>query len=341
MVIGNFDGVHLGHCTMVHSAVQEAQKNGLAPLVLTFYPHPAEVLGRGKQEVLTPLDYKIELLGRAAPELRVVVERFTRELAGKSPRQFAEELLVGELGAGVVIVGDNFRFGKGRAGDVSTLVALGKELGFVAHTHALEGDAEGPYSSSRVRDAVRSGDLPTATRILGRPHALSGGVVRGDGRGRTIGIPTANIAPVPELLPPFGVYACVVDDITDPAAPRALAPAVTNIGQRPTFDASFSVETHLLDWDGNHDHDGNRDHDGDRDRDRAGNRDGNHDHDGNRDHAGNRDLYDKRLRVHLVARLRDERKFPNKDALVAQIQQDIAQARPLLAPLSPKTPTWF
>ena len=104
MVIGNFDGVHLGHCTMVHSAVQEAQKNGLAPLVLTFYPHPAEVLGRGKQEVLTPLDYKIELLGRAAPELRVVVERFTRELAGKSPRQFAEELLVGELACSLVSI---------------------------------------------------------------------------------------------------------------------------------------------------------------------------------------------------------------------------------------------
>ncbi len=303
MVIGNFDGVHRGHRAVVAAAVREADERGLAPLVLTFHPHPSEVLGRGKQEVLTPLEHKIELLTRAAPKLAVVVEPFTLELAAKTPRQFAEELLVAELGAGVVIVGDNFRFGKGRAGDVQTLVELGQELGFVAHTHPLEGDVHGPYSSSRIRDAVKRGELGLATSILGRPHALSGTVVEGDGRGRTIGVPTANLAPVPELLPPWGVYACLVDQVDEHGTARALGRGVANIGERPTFDASFSVEVHVLDLD--------------------------------------QDLYGQRLRLHLVERLRDERKFDDRDALVAQIQRDIAQARSRLSELSPVRDSWY
>lgn len=288
VAIGNFDGVHLGHRAVLARAEHAAHEKGLALVVLTFHPHPSEVLGRGRLAVLTPLERKVELLCRVAPELQVVVEPFTMELASMSPKAFAEELLARDLSARVVVVGQNFRFGKDRAGDLHLLEELGKSLGFEARAEPLAGDQGGTFSSSRIRACIAEGDLHAARRLLGRPHSLSGRVIRGDGRGRKIGVPTANLDAVLEALPPYGVYACLVDRIEDGGAVR-VSTGVANIGERPTFGAGFSVEVHLHDFDG--------------------------------------DLYGERLRVHLVERIRPEMKFDGIEALVARIRADIETAR--------------
>jgi riboflavin kinase / FMN adenylyltransferase len=302
VVIGNFDGVHLGHRAVLEASQRDANALGLTMVALTFDPHPSVVLGRGALPVLTPLERKLELLGRACPGLTVVVEPFTRELAAFSPAAFAEGVLAQALAARIVVVGKNFRFGLGRAGDFDTLTALGARLGFEARAEVLRGDDEGPFSSSRIRRALAAGELEAAERLLGRPHSISGLVARGAGRGRTIGVPTANLEGVPEALPPYGVYACVVDRV-EPSGARALARGVLNIGERPTVNAGFSVEAHLFDFEG--------------------------------------DLYGQALRVHLCQRLREERRFDGLDALVAQIALDIADAKRALASREPTGAFWY
>ena len=225
----------------------------------------------------------------AAPELSIVVEPFTPELAAMSARAFVEELLIGSLGAKIVVVGENFRFGRGREGDLALLGALGHELGFDARALDLVGDDQGPYSSSRIRAAIRTGDLAEAERLLGRPHAVSGVVMAGAGRGRTIGVPTANLRDVEEAVPADGVYACLVDHVLADGTARRLASGVANIGARPTVDEGFAVEVHLFDFD--------------------------------------RDIYGERLRLHLVSRLRDVKRFESLEALKHQIQKDMTLAR--------------
>ena len=296
VAIGNFDGVHLGHRAVIESAIAEARTHALAPVVLTFDPHPAEVLGGSTRPPLTVLARKLELIERLGPEVGVVVEPFTRELSKLSPAEFARDFIVGLLAAKVVIVGENFRFGHSRSGDLRTLGELGKELGFEARASSLSGDAEGPYSSTRARAALAAGDLAGVARVLGRPHSISGEVVQGAQRGRTIGVPTANLGGVLEALPPYGVYAVLVDLLEDGVA-KSLASGVANIGLRPTVSAGFSVEVHLFDFAG--------------------------------------DLYGKTLRVHLAARLREERKFSGLPELKAQIEKDSAEARAALASSQP------
>jgi riboflavin kinase/FMN adenylyltransferase len=291
VVIGNFDGVHLGHRAVLEASVREARELGLRPVALTFDPHPSKVLGRGELPVLTTLARKLELLGHHHPELTVVVEPFTRELAQLSPDEFAERLLAGGLSARRVVVGKNFRFGRNRSGDLEILARLGERLGFEARPEVLHGDAGGAYSSTRIRAALLGGDLAGAERMLGRPHALSGRVARGAGRGRTIGVPTANLAAIAEALPPYGVYACLVDEV-GPKGPSVLGKAAVNIGERPTLGAGFSVEAHVFDLAA--------------------------------------DLYDRELRLHLIGRLREERRFEGIDALKAQIERDFADARTAL-----------
>lgn len=297
VAIGNFDGVHLGHRAMLGAARAEARRRGLSLVVLTFHPHPSEVLGRGRHAVLTPLGRKVELMLRLDDELRVVVEPFTKELSQWSPRRFAAELLRDSLGAQLVVVGQNFRFGHQRAGDLSLLTTLGAELGFEARAEHLTGDGSGPYSSSRVRAAISRADLDEARRLLGRPHAVSGVVVRGDGRGRSIGVPTANLSDVLEQVPPDGVYAALVDRLGPDGTATRLGTAAVNIGVRPTVSAGYSVEAHV--------------------------------------HDLSEDLYDHGLRLHFVARLREERRFPSLGELTAQIRADLEQARSHTAACTP------
>jgi riboflavin kinase/FMN adenylyltransferase len=296
VVIGNFDGVHLGHRAVIEAALSEARDAGLRPLALTFEPHPSEVLGGGVRPKLTVLERKIDLIERLGPELRVVVEPFTLALSRFTPAEFAEKFLIELLSAKVVIVGDNFRFGHRRSGDLPALAVLGRELGFAAHASSLVGDAQGPYSSTRARAALAAGDLEAAESVLGRPHSLSGTVVQGAQRGRTIGVPTANLGGVTEALPPYGVYAVLVDRVRDGKS-EAVGIGVANVGLRPTVHAGFSVEVHLLDF--------------------------------------SQDLYGESLRVHLVSRLRDEQKFAGLPELKAQIARDIEQARQVLASARP------
>lgn len=286
-MIGNFDGVHRGHRAVIETALTRAASHGARPLVLTFDPHPAEVLGRGAQPVLTTLERKLELLLRHEG-LEVVVEPFTLELSRLAPSDFVERILVRALGARQVIVGENFRFGHQRAGDLRTLVELGAVHGFDACAQPLIGDEEGLFSSTRARGALEAGELGRVERCLGRPHALSGRVVRGAQRGHGLGFPTANLAEVAEALPPHGVYACVVDRADESGRFRAVARGVMNLGVRPTLASGFSIEVHLLGFSG--------------------------------------DLYDQHLRVHLLSKLRDERKFDGVDQLKRQIQLDAAEA---------------
>ena len=290
VMIGNFDGVHRGHQAVLRQGRALADARSLSSLVLTFDPHPNEVLGRGAPPRLSTLGRRVELLGRHGAD-EIVVEPFTNALAQRSPEEFAEELLASRLGAKAVVVGRNFRFGKGRAGDLTTLKTLGDKLGFEALAADVSGDSGGPFSSTRVREAIAQGDLSEATKVLSRPHAISGLVVKGDRIGRTLGFPTANIGVVYEAMPPRGVYAVAVDTIE--GAPRALGLGVMNIGMRPTVDGTtLRVEVHVLDVD--------------------------------------RDLYGVLLRVHIVQRLRNEQKFSDMALLRAQIAEDVGLARAAL-----------
>jgi riboflavin kinase/FMN adenylyltransferase len=284
VMVGNFDGVHRGHRWVLERGLETAAAHGLQPMVLTFDPHPSEVLGRGSLPVLTPLARKVDLLARLSAELRIVVEPFTRELAAAAPGEFARDLLRSQLGASIVIVGENFRFGRGRSGDFATLRTLGNELGFEARAEALHTDDAGVISSTRIRELISTGAVQAAEALLGRPHALSGAVEHGDQRARQLGVPSANLGQVRELMPARGVYAVLVDVLTD-AGFRRLGPGIANVGVRPTHGAGeVRAEAHVFDFSG--------------------------------------DLYGRTIRVHLVDRLRDERRFGGLDELKAQLERD-------------------
>ncbi|MBW2453387.1 MAG: bifunctional riboflavin kinase/FAD synthetase [Deltaproteobacteria bacterium] len=299
VVIGNFDGVHQGHQAVLAAVSRLAKQRELVPRMLTFRPHPAVTLGRQAPAVLTTPERKIELIEQACPGIDVVVREFTRDFAEQGPEQFVERVLVGELCTTVVMVGVNFRFGRGRLGSFADLERLGEQHGFEAIAEPLVSDSGGPWSSTRVRELIKTGDIEGASAMLGRPHLLSGTVERGAQRGRTIGYPTCNLANVPEALPPFGVYAVLVDRVTEDGA-KALAKGVMSFGVRPTVpdaDPLPLVETHLFDV--------------------------------------TADLYGQQIRVHLVARQREELRFESFEALRAQIDADAAEARERLASWEP------
>lgn len=291
VVIGNFDGVHLGHQIVARDASAEAHGAGREAVALTFHPHPRVVLGQGEPPpTLTTLERRAELL-RAHGMGYVWVRAFDLDFAAWTAERFVKELLVERLRARTVVVGDNFHFGAGREGDRAMLERFGQACGFSTRVQPVEGDSDGPYSSSRVRRALARGDVVDAKRVLGRPHTIFGIVAHGDARGRTIGFPTANFSEIAEMLPKDGVYAARV--FGGPL--RAPAPAVVNIGVRPTATLGRvrTCEAHLLDQ--------------------------------------SVDLYDASLGLELVARLRDEKRFDGLDALKAQIARDVAAARRVLA----------
>jgi len=293
LVVGNFDGVHQGHAAVLREAVAVACARSLSTSVLTFDPHPAAVVGQGAPPALTTLERRAELVGQLGVE-HMWVRRFDAAFAAWSPERFARELVSGPLKARIVVVGQNFRFGARRAGDLALLRSLGAQLGFEVSVHAIASDPRGPYSSTRAREAVAAGDLDEAAHVLGRPHELSGAVTHGDRRGRTIGFPTANLDAVAEMLPPDGVYAVRVWQMQHGSPATALGGGVTNIGVRPTVGGGRrTVETFVLGFSG--------------------------------------DLYGARLRLQLVSRVRDEKRFAGLDELKAQIALDCAEAARRLA----------
>ncbi len=247
VTIGNFDGVHLGHRALFARTIELARAVGGDAVVLTFDPHPARFFNRELAPyLLTPEQRKLELMEQAGLDA-VVLEPFTGDLAGHTPQQFASAVLGENLGASHVVVGEGFIFGKKRAGNLQALIDLGGELGFEAHG-VRPVRAEGiVISSTKIRNFLLTGRVMGAAQLLGREYMVEGEVVQGRMRGRTIGIPTANVASSAEILPKRGVY-----------AGRALLPdggvkeAVINIGTNPTFEkaAILSFEVHILDYSG-------------------------------------------------------------------------------------------
>lgn len=288
VAVGNFDGVHRGHQALIAAALTRARTAARPAVVLTFDPHPARVLQpeRAPGSLMT-MAQKAELLAALGVDLLAVLA-FTPALAGEEPSAFASSVLADALRARAVVVGEEFRFGRGRAGDVQELRRLGEGLGFevLAVPAVLEGGH--PVSSTRIRESLARGEVAAARVLLGRPHFVEGPVVHGEGRGRTLGIPTANVAVENEVLPKQGVYLARAA-----VAGREERPAVVNLGHRPTFGGgAMTVEAHLLDFEG--------------------------------------DLYERRLRLSFLSRLRDEQAFSGREALVAQVRADILRAREVL-----------
>ena len=293
VAIGNFDGVHRGHRAVVARAAGMATDLAARLGVITFEPHPREVVSPGEiVPRLTGFTAKAGLLRDLGVE-ELFVLPFSRAMMQLSPEAFVGSVLVDCLGVRALAAGENFRFGHRRQGDVGTLAELGHRLGFAfAAVPAVHDD--GPVSSSRIRSLLGDGDVAGAAALLGHPHTVDGIVRHGDQRGRLLGFPTANLHPLdPRLvLPANGVYAVRV--LRCAGRGDRWLPGVANLGRRPTFDGrTLLLEVHLLE--------------------------------------GGGDLYGQRLRVAFVDRLRGEQKFAGIDELKAQIGRDCRSALARLA----------
>jgi riboflavin kinase/FMN adenylyltransferase len=245
LTMGKFDGLHLGHQQLIDTAVDRARSLGFLSAVLTWEPHPNVVLRPDQPlQLLTSLEEKIALIAGRSPDM-LIIAPFTAETKATSAEAYMRQLRAG-LPLRELWVGEGFAMGRGRAGDVPSLMAIGTELGFAVGALAKLQVGGVSVSSSRVRELLAEGAVSAATALLGRPFGLRGLVVQGDQRGRTIGFPTANLQIDPShVLPADGVYACRVwlDGVS--------LPTVTNVGVRPTFDGMRrTVEAHLLDWSG-------------------------------------------------------------------------------------------
>ncbi len=288
LTVGVFDGVHLGHQQIMKKLTAGAHANDAPAVVLTFDPHPVSVLSGHEIKCLTLPDERASLLGQLGVDV-VITERFTRELSQVTAYDFMARL-TRELGLKHLLVGYDFALGKGREGNAARLTEIGSELGYHVEVIPALSDESGVISSTAIRNLIELGNVAEAARLLGRPYSLHGPVIRGDGRGRTIGVPTANLAyPREKLIPPKGIYACwaYLHD-------RQYLAAI-NIGTNPTFTPekqTLNVEVHLLDFD--------------------------------------EEIYGEDLRLEFVAHLRDELKFDSVDALLEQIWKDIELTRKML-----------
>jgi riboflavin kinase/FMN adenylyltransferase len=239
VAIGNFDGVHRGHVRILEVLDAEAEARELRTAVLTFTPHPERVFGAGRILMVQTLEQRLEALAGFHPEV-VCVQSFRPAFASLSPPAFARDVLARAFGARLVVVGPDFRFGCGRRGGVDDLARLGRRRGFDVRAVPPVRYRGECVSSSRVRELLAAGRVERAGALLGRPYAVEGDVVAGEGRGRALGFPTANIATPNEIIPP-GVYVTSIE-----VGARAL-PSVTNVGTRPTFGTGeVIVETHVL-----------------------------------------------------------------------------------------------
>lgn len=291
--IGNFDGVHLGHQAVLGQLSEQADELGLPLVVITFEPYPQEFFAPDGESPprLTRFREKLQALRRYGVD-RVLSLGFDKALSQMSAEYFIEQLLVEGLGVRYLVVGDDFRFGHRRRGDIDMLRSAGERRGFqVVEMHTFEVGGE-RVSSTRVREALSAGKLEYAAQLLGRSYRMSGRIVHGDQRGRTIGFPTANIHLHRRVTPLRGVYAVemfgLLDDVASPVK------GVANIGHRPTVDGTrCQLEVHLFDFD--------------------------------------REVYGEYVQVEFITRLRDEKRFDSFADLKAQIGLDAAQARALFA----------
>jgi riboflavin kinase/FMN adenylyltransferase len=244
LTLGNFDGIHLGHQELVRMVIRRAKETGATSMVVTFRPHPLKILAPEKCPPLISIyEEKIRLFEKLGIDVLVKIP-FTVEFSAMTPEDFVKNVLCDTLGAKEIFVGYNYRFGKGRKGDVQTLRRLGGQYGFTVREVeqiSLGGEV---ISSTKIRDLLREGDVEHAARLLGRTYAITGIVVKGDGRGKGLGFPTANIAPKHAIIPSDGVYAVrlsVRDRLYD---------GIANIGMRPTFNKqALAIEVHVFDFD--------------------------------------------------------------------------------------------
>jgi riboflavin kinase / FMN adenylyltransferase len=291
VTIGAYDGVHLGHRAVIDEVRRRASTLGCPTAVVTFDRHPASVVRpESAPKLLTDLEQKLELLAAAGVDYTVVIH-FDEERSRESAADFVNEVLAGCLRARLVVVGEDFHFGRNRGGNVDLLRRMGPNLGFDVEGLTLvpAPGVEGPVSSTSIRHALDAGDVATAARLLGRPHEVRGMVEKGDGRGgNVLGFPTANVAVPPDiLLPADGIYAGWYERPDGSTHATAIS-----LGRRPTFypeGGPRMLEAYLLDFDGS--------------------------------------LYGERARVRFVSRLRGEERFESTDALVAQMNKDVEAAR--------------
>lgn len=289
VAIGSFDGVHTGHQKVIGSAVKAGSARGIRSAVVTFHPHPLEVL---RPELAPPelssLARKAALVEELGPDELVVI-RFDAAFSQISADDFADHVLRDALDARHVSVGENFHYGNGARGTTGTLADDGARLGFDVEVVPLLRAGGEPVSSSRIRGLLADGAVEEAGALLGRPPWLEGAVVRGDGRGRGLGFPTANLSPLPRTpLPATGIYAGTAH------LPGSDHTAAISIGYNPTFTESrdaVRIEAYLLDFD--------------------------------------RDIYGSPIRLQLTHRLRDELRFESVDALVEQLRRDVERTRRL------------
>jgi riboflavin kinase / FMN adenylyltransferase len=295
VTIGVFDGVHRGHQRIVARAREVAAADGLPLVVITFAPHPDEVVRPGSHPaLLCTLRRRVQLLSELGADAVCVLE-FTLDFSRLSPDEFVHAVLADRLHARRVVVGENFRFGHRAVGDMALLAELGEKYDFSAEGVPLLTEDGVTISSSSIRDLVAAGDVAGAARDLGRPHRVEGVVVRGAQRGRTLGIPTANLeTPAHTAIPADGVYAGWLASLDENGDQTQRWPAAISVGTNPTFDGQHRVvEAYALDRD-------------------------------------DLDLYGVHVAVDFAARLRGMAKFGSVDELIAQMRVDIDQARVLV-----------
>lgn len=295
VTVGTFDGVHRGHALVLERTAERARAAGLSSVVVTFDPHPLDVVNpSAAPPLLTLWEEKLELLAQSSVDYVAVVP-FTRDLAALSAEEFVDRVLIGSYGMRELLIGYDHGFGRGRGGDVESLRVMGRTRGFpVEVVPPVLGSDDAPISSTAIRRAIAHGDLARAADGLGRRYSVSGQVSSGERRGRLIGFPTLNLglAPPRKLLPPHGVYAVRVEGTAGAFG------GMMNLGPRPTFqDDRVTLEAHVFDASG--------------------------------------DWYGERVRVEFVARLRDSRRFAGPAELVAQLQKDAENARAALTATAP------
>lgn len=299
VTVGVFDGVHRGHQQLISRAVQRGRQRDLPAVVVTFDPHPAELIRPGSHPArLTSLGRRADLVAELGVAAFCVLP-FTLALSRMPPAEFAHEVLVERLHAADVVVGRNFGFGHRAAGDVAMLTQLGERFGFGVEGLDLISDDGVTFSSTYIRACIDAGDVAAAAAALGRPHRVEGVVVHGERRGRDLGFPTANIATAPfSALPADGVYAGRFalgrSAVSTTATAGRLLPAAISVGTNPTFSGRVrTVEAYVLDVD--------------------------------------EDFYGHEVAVDFEHHLRGQERYDDVDALVAQMHRDVARTRELLA----------
>ena len=288
LTIGNFDGVHKGHIALFDKVKERAKEIGGESAVMTFNPHPIKVMRpQNAPPLITPIQQKIKLIEQCGMDVLYCLP-FTKEFSEITAREFVEDILVKRIGIKELVVGYDYSFGKGRQGNIQLLRELGRHFNYRVHVVGPVKVGGLLVSSTSIRKLVMEGRLDEARLLLGRHYEVAGTVIKGKNRGaRLLGFPTANLKLIDELTPKRGVYAVYV------IFNGKKYQGVTNIGYNPTFgNGAFSVETHLVDFEG--------------------------------------DLLGKTIRVQFIARLRDEKAFENAKALALQIEKDIEAAKQIL-----------